>query len=1018
MENSIKFVSRRRQEVMKILLLHLSDAHIRGKNDVNLTKIQRLVDSLSIINFDECVLIFSGDLAMRGLTNEYKHIKHLFGSIISRIKEKYYVSEIQTLVVPGNHDVNQINNPKTRQQINDMLKSGALDDEIEVELGKMKAFFEFANHNRCFIDHKIVDKRELQFNGYRIGVNLINSAIYSILKDERGIHYFPEKYLEDLDWDEEFDLNIGIIHHGPDWFMPDNKNNLERVLYKNSSLLFIGHEHDNQEFNIEIDNHKVDVIRGGTFRDSKNNKISEYYAITIDTETNKYDTYFFSWDKDARFYQHELQSRKKKVPNVGLQPLESFVDQLAVDTKRTLSNNFTDYFVFPGLEKESKELYATEYEIHEYNDLINEIENKKKIIIFGNENSGKTTMLKKLYLSLCKDKLPLFFNIEDIKNKRVDKMIKNAFEEQYSENPIEFSRYEQLEKKYKVAIVDDINFIDKNQIKGFIISLCNEFKYVIFGSKKGWNFDIKSEAKEEIEIFRAFQRYNIVEFYSGKRVKLIEKVCEINLSNSESDVNVKEMARKIDRFIHNQIKLFTLNPDFIIQYTTYFCNDNGLYYSSDSKVFSKVFESNITRSLEKHTERGRVDKIFTLLDKVAYYIHFNKEYPLGLEKFKRIIEDYNEEYDQVDKPKEVLDIVCNAKIMKYVDGTFNIKFTNNNYLAYFVARELLKQYNNESNLANLDYILKNICFGINSDIVLFISYLSSNLRVLKYFYENTKDYMQDWEELSIDKGNIDFLKTIKSDLVNLPNKEDKEKISKLTVEQEKDLIYNEKIHTTDIYNYDEDSLDLLTNKLSKSLKYTQIISKILPSFEHLLKKEEKNEFVTSVYSFPNKILYCWLKDIDKNKKDIINEICRLIEENQQLNDKKAIREKAICFLDDVVTASILSIYDYISNLATNSITIRYLENFNYADNTNYKIQNLLMYETLNDIDEIVKRFHDLCDSKSKPVAKLMAKKIVRKYLIIHGDELHPNKKQKLIGKHFSNKQQKYLLMEEVSKRAN
>lgn len=52
---------------MKILFLHLSDAHL--KQDTNLYEINTnaLVNSLSQMgDFDECIMVFSGDIANSG----------------------------------------------------------------------------------------------------------------------------------------------------------------------------------------------------------------------------------------------------------------------------------------------------------------------------------------------------------------------------------------------------------------------------------------------------------------------------------------------------------------------------------------------------------------------------------------------------------------------------------------------------------------------------------------------------------------------------------------------------------------------------------------------------------------------------------------------------------------------------------------------------------------------------------------------------------------------------------------
>lgn len=52
---------------MKILFLHLSDAHLKDNTDLRLINIKSIVNSLAQIgSFDECALVFSGDIVNAG----------------------------------------------------------------------------------------------------------------------------------------------------------------------------------------------------------------------------------------------------------------------------------------------------------------------------------------------------------------------------------------------------------------------------------------------------------------------------------------------------------------------------------------------------------------------------------------------------------------------------------------------------------------------------------------------------------------------------------------------------------------------------------------------------------------------------------------------------------------------------------------------------------------------------------------------------------------------------------------
>ena len=91
---------------MKILFLHLSDAHLEDKTDLRLINVNAIINALKQIgNFDECALIFSGDVARRGDKNAYANAGKLVGYIAKGISQQYINNKIvHTLIVPGNHD--------------------------------------------------------------------------------------------------------------------------------------------------------------------------------------------------------------------------------------------------------------------------------------------------------------------------------------------------------------------------------------------------------------------------------------------------------------------------------------------------------------------------------------------------------------------------------------------------------------------------------------------------------------------------------------------------------------------------------------------------------------------------------------------------------------------------------------------------------------------------------------------------------------------------------------------------
>ena len=92
---------------MKLQVLHLSDIHLKNREDPFKIDVDKMVQSLnSLAPADECAIVISGDLAFSGKSDEYSAMRSLLGYIIKRLVSKRFPKKhITVLCVPGNHDV-------------------------------------------------------------------------------------------------------------------------------------------------------------------------------------------------------------------------------------------------------------------------------------------------------------------------------------------------------------------------------------------------------------------------------------------------------------------------------------------------------------------------------------------------------------------------------------------------------------------------------------------------------------------------------------------------------------------------------------------------------------------------------------------------------------------------------------------------------------------------------------------------------------------------------------------------
>lgn len=969
---------------MKILFLHLSDAHFRENTKFRDINIQAIVKGLKQIGkFDECVLVFSGDIAQSGEANQYKVAGNFIGSLIKQIREAYLPNKIvHTFITPGNHD-NLVENPgRTVDELNEYYSAGEnVDTRFYNELSQLDNFYEFAQRNYCYKKGKVVDVRKITFGKFTIKVNLINSAPFSLLCDgneDKGLHYIPQKELEKFDFTCKENYTLSIIHHGPEWYSDGSKQGLYNKLYETSDLIFVGHEHFSLSQNKTVNaKHTVDVSSGVALYGTKTEH--GFNTLILDTEEKRLIGHKFVYNGSIYKPTPNLENNNVRFRGkYKFTHTKEFKEELESDIDERKGEKYLDYFVFPSLEAKNINDDLKNYNVSTEEKFMDLFALKKKISIEGSGRAGKTILAKYICRMLSDNYVPILFEEENFSVKQNIKIIKYAFEYQYGEDA-DFDAFMQLDTEKKVLIVDGYDKINKEKWKSFVSEVEDKFGHFIFFSGIDWNLNIKEKTLEELSENKVFYM-RICPFYYAKRELLIEKICSNFQERKIADVS--EKTRKINEDITSQIRYFQLNPDFIHQYVDYYLSSSYAKTQKESSVFSKVFEANITIRLTKHAGEENVAELMIALDFVAHYIHFHKKYPLPMEEFKKVVETYNIEYDNTIKPKFVYNTALAANIIRASSDGFGIEFCDQNLLAYFTAVHLNRMFNEGKGEDNLKYILDNICFQPNGDIILFLSYITSNIQILNPIMSSLIAHMEEWDELSIDNDNVGYLSKISTEIhPQLPDTKEKKQIKKEKSTIEKEFVENRKQNAESLYSYDESKVNSFGNKILKSISYLELVAKILPSFRHILKGEQKQLIVNILYKYPNKLLYFMLKDIDENYDKIIKDILDGAPKTRK--GKLITRNMITKELQNQSIAYILSIYDFVSSTSVNSKTIEDLNKFDYSNNTNYMIQNILMEENAGNFHGMAVKAEALNKNTSLNIAKQMTMLIVRKYFLYH-----------------------------------
>lgn len=975
-----------------IVFLHLSDIHIGKEKDISDEHIRKIVDSLKSyksINIKNVIIILSGDITYSGDASQFSNAKKLIGSLLVSLN-KVFKCSCTVLAVPGNHDVNHAGSPLNVTLLKDNKYS-----ECEVgEYNKLNSFYNFARLNKCFEHSEIYyDIRRLSIGNCKIKVNLINNGIFSTCDEYKGLLYLPNDYIDKLSDREDADFVISIMHHAPDYYRDDIKNRVEDTIVKNSDILFHGHEHYNYSKQTSFNGSDCTVIQsGGCLCNNWNWDDSSYLVGLLDTESLKYEYYKYTWNSSAKQYEHDSGKKAQVKPQKpDLKITEDFQEFIHDD-------NEEKYYVFPSIIYHGNK--STENFLIETSSYFEEeLQKHRYSIIVGAGNVGKTTLLKNLFSSFAKSHYVLYASpeklLEKSKHKRqnIDKLIKALFEDIYGSSESEWQAFEQSDTTDCIFMLDDFEQIDGINISNFFKSLSGRFGTIIITNTRIIDFDTSIINIDEKETIAKFE----IKAPVGHKRREIIRAVALDKADDKSEQNIENIVKQVDRIIKTQLNIIPPEPYYIIQMAENFMNHVGEAIYKSTNAFSKVFEANLTNKIDdalKTNTKNRnitVDLMYVIFRKIAYYIHFNKAYPVKRCEIGKIIKEYNAEYGNNLETEDIINIAKTAKIISDTEESREeYRFRNKSILAYFVAKEIVAR----KDVAGLEDVINKACINICTDILLFVIYLTDETSILSQIMSSiNRTVVEDtsWDEFSIPNKVPMFIKTSNQLSVNtksINKKEEKKQIERSEETVEESMVKEFKIR--DIYDWDDSIIDEYNNKLFRMMSLLQIIAKSLPCFEHLLKKDEKSELIRLLYTLPNRIFMFWCNFIEKHYEDIIKEL----KTHPYFTTKKPqMRESDI----DLKVRSSFALYsmDLLLNLyyipvlnAAGKNTVQFLnsvEFFDYRENPTYQLEHLMFVEQIQDSNEFVSSALALQKDYNEKVSSYLLQCIVRHGLITRND---------------------------------
>lgn len=794
-------------------IIHLSDIHLSKDNlkDFQQFYLKALIDDLKSLHEAEKIdlIIITGDLNDKGgqsfikdKQDPYEEFNSIF---IDPIIGALGLSYNNVYICPGNHDVDE-------SKIDEIIEGGLLSTNNTIE--KINGFLDNYKHNHHSGLDRIVSFKEyekklnqlrdnviheetnfesnyvLSIENLNVGISCINSAwrcSTKLSKDSLTIGTRQLLNANDFNSTNQTELNILLLHHPLEYISTIERYEIENLLQSlNFNILLSGHTHAGQAYGFHGPKGRIFVNVAKSAFSNPREKIDTfkpgYSVIDIFKSENKFQISMnfrkyihqrVKFDKDVDIAEDgafscfiptnnntdEIYNLVKLSTNTYKSKLDTINTSLLIyGTDSIAPRDINELFVLPNITDSAgkygglKQGNAKDEKLYHLDEIILLDRN---ILIIGDKESGKSTLLNKIFIETA------------------------SFFSRYGRIPVKINYSDLIKKEIKPLIKDFLNEPDSNEIEkfinnGIILLIIDEYdsdhRY-IYANNKLKTF-IREFPNNKIILSTSIQLEDLIteeESIFGQK--------ESDLKHTEfkplflgsvgvkqfKDLSSKWFKRKDTEWL--QINLEKLIKVFEILKTprTFFSISLFLWIIEKQESFRPINKANLVnrflllilkglRAEESEAGKYTFEKKIELLMEVALEMYNNgeplDEYCLPKENIIACIKKnftLNQlKLDESDKYQEFFD----KGIFKKVNGSGNIAFRYEAFFQYFLSKNIEKSsdfkklvYSDEHFLSFVDEL--DYHTGSSRD----------DVKTLNFVFEKLNDSFEKIDEIMT--GNLD-----------------------------------------------------------------------------------------------------------------------------------------------------------------------------------------------------------------------------------------------------------------------
>lgn len=865
---------------MDVIITQLTDIHIKQESDLDilLQRTDSIVGAISEVvrNVKETLLLIcvTGDISFSGTEEQYVLAELFFDDIYEKIVSRYQNIDTHFVFIPGNHDCDF--GSKDNKVRTTVIKSNELDmndsSTMEMCTSIQKNYFNFVDYyvkkdlacpnrkNSIFTQNVIKND---QLGKYNIKLQCLNTAWCSFLHEKKDMYFSVP---DDIESKSDNDIVITLMHHGDNWFNWKGVENWEKYHKEHSDIILIGHDHYSQFVQkTNYDSSTNYFIKGNQLYSTEEPDQSGFNILKVNLQDNIEFFYTYEWNgrlferiidsKAQHFERNRFLTSKKSIAKELKERLEDI--EIDITSKYKSPLLLSDIYVFPSLKGEDLNYSSKNQTYRDLKSILSIINTKKKIIIFGNKEYGKTALLKRLFMIFYSiDLFPTFIQANDIKSadeNNINALIREAYKSTYCNLSVD--EVMQMKKEKRVCLIDNFDETvlgDKSQ-KVFLEYIINQFDIVILTeNSRNSMVDAAKNIETNDFIGSTFYELEIMALRRYGRSKIIDKW--LLLEDAEQDVNSQQFdAKRRAKLAQMQSVLkngyFSNTPlEFLLVLS--FLDNSELVnadYSRYSYIYDCLIREKINDISSKDTKLALAYR--TLLEILAYELYSNGEETMFDELYVlKSIANYNENYPPLKGTSvKIIQKLVQYKILEEKNDKYKFKY---NYMYYYFASgyivEILSPKEREEKTKE---ILSNLLPERNYNIALFMAYsVNTQHEILPKLKCISDELLSEYKDFKYEDQK-DFLKKINSDVLekldeiySIPDNSEIPQIQESQKIRQDDAEEEENIEEETKKRFD-DGVKIIFTDFEKLLRLIEFQGDILKNYASKIKNQPRTDII-------------------------------------------------------------------------------------------------------------------------------------------------------------------------------